>query len=227
MRGRNLLIHLILAWVFAACSLAQQTSQPGATISPQEFPVMLQQSVTAGKTPVGTKVEAKLSMATLMNGTVVPRNAVFSGVVVESAAKTKNQPSRVSVRMDSVTWKNGSAAVKLYMTAWFYPNMMEAGQELQYGPTKTAQGGWNGAGEYPTDQNMKSYKPFPDGDQNKNDTAPDTPNSVASKRRVLMKNVESGKASDGGLELVSKKSTIKLERYTTYVLAASDLIAPK
>lgn len=213
--------NLVLGVFFSASMLAQQ-NQPPAAGTAQEFPVMLEQNVIAGKTPEGTKVQAKLSIATLVNGTVVPRNAVFSGEVTESAAKTKDQPSKVSVRMDSVAWKNGSAAVKLYMTAWFYPNMMDAGQDLQYGPTKTAQGSWNGAGEYPTDQNMKSYKPFPDSQQ-KDPTVPDTPNSVTSKHRVLMKNVESGQASDGGVELISKKSNIKLERYTTYVLAAGDL----
>jgi len=220
-----LLIILVLSLSFSASSIAQQ-NQPSAASTAQEFPVMLEQNVIAGKTAVGTKVQAKLSIATLMNGTVVPRNAVFSGEVTESTAKAKDQPSRVSIRVDSVTWKNGSAAVKLYLTAWFYPNMMDAGQELQYGPTKSPEGSWNGAGEYPTDQNMKSYKPFPDGQQ-KDSTVPDTPNSVTSKHRVLMKNVESGQASDGGVELVSKKSNIKLERFTTYVLAASALMAPK
>lgn len=217
--------NLVLSVFFSASMLAQQ-NQPPAAGTAQEFPVMLEQNVIAGKTPEGTKVQAKLSIATLVNGTVVPRNAVFSGEVTESAAKTKDHPSKVSVRMDSVAWKNGSAAVTLYMTAWFYPNMMDAGQDLQYGPTKTAQGSWNGAGEYPTDQNMKSYKPFPDSQQ-KDPTVPDTPNSVTSKHRVLMKNVESGQASDGGVELISKKSNIKLERYTTYVLAAGDLVPPK
>lgn len=215
--------NLVLS-VFLSASLLAQQNQPSAGSSAQEFPVMLEQNVIAGKTPVGTKIEAKLSMATLVNGTVVPRNAVFSGEVTESMAKTKDAPSRVSVRMDSVAWKNGSAAVKLYMTAWFYPNMMDAGQELQYGPTKSPQGSWNGQGEYPSD--AKSYKPFPDGQQ-KDQPVPDTPNSVTSKHRVLMKNVESAAASDGGVELVSKKSNIKLERYTTYVLAATDLAAAK
>jgi hypothetical protein len=220
-----LLISLVLIAVFPAASQSQQ-NQPSPGNTTQEFPVILQQNIVAGKTPVGTKVQAKLSIATLVNGTVVPRNAVFSGEVIESAAKTKNAPSRLSLRMDSVAWKNGSAAIKLYVTAWFYPIMMDAGPELQYGPTKSAQASWNGAGEYPTDRNMKSYKPFPDGQQ-KDSTVPDTPNPVTSTRRVLMKNVESGRASDGGVELVSKKSNIKLERYTTYVLAATDLVIAK
>lgn len=221
----GLLIKLALSVIFPASLLAQQ-NPPSAASTAQEFPVMLEQNVIAGKTPVGTKVQAKLSIATLLNGVVLPRNAVFAGEVTESTAKTKDRASRVSVRIDSVAWKNGTAAVKLYMTAWFYPNMMEAGQDLQYGPTKTAQGSWNGAGEYPTDQNMKSYKPFPDS-QEKDSTVPDTPNPVTSNHRILMRNVESGHASDGGVELVSKKSNIKLERYTTYVLAATDLAAVK
>src|ERR1700757_2908294 len=76
-----------------------ETSTPG---SMQEFPVILQQTLIAGKTPVGTKVQAKLSLATLLNGIVLPRNAVFSGEVVESIAKTKSEPSSITIRMDSV-----------------------------------------------------------------------------------------------------------------------------
>ena len=45
----------------------------------RDFPVVLQQSVTAGKTPVGTVVQAKLEVASLVEGRVIPRNAVFSG----------------------------------------------------------------------------------------------------------------------------------------------------
>ena len=47
----------------------------------QEFPVLLEQSLAAGKTPVGTKIQARLAVATLVAGTVIPRNAVFSGEV--------------------------------------------------------------------------------------------------------------------------------------------------
>ena len=81
---------------------AQAKADTAIQGSTQEFPVVLQQSVTAGKTMVGTKVEAKLSIATLLSGVVFPRNSILSGEVVESAAKTKTEPSRISIRIDSV-----------------------------------------------------------------------------------------------------------------------------
>ena len=65
--------------------------------------MILQQSITAGKTPVGAKIQAKLEVATLLDGTVIPRNAVFSGEVIESVAKTRTEPSRIALRMDSST----------------------------------------------------------------------------------------------------------------------------
>lgn len=89
----------------------------------QAFPVVFQRSVTAGKTPVGTTIQATLSLATLLNGTVVPQNARFSGKIVVSQARTKNQASRLSIRMDSVSWKNGSAPVKVFLSDWFSPRI--------------------------------------------------------------------------------------------------------
>src|SRR5277367_4444886 len=65
-----------------------KTPAPGSAAasvaSVQEFPVTMRQNVKAGKTPVGTKVEAKLTTATLVKGAVIPAGAIFSGEVVES-----------------------------------------------------------------------------------------------------------------------------------------------
>lgn len=186
----------------------------------------LQQAVIAGKTPVGTKVQAKLMMATLVNGTVIPRNAVLSGEVIESTAKAAKEPSKVGIRMDSVTWKNGSASasasVKLYMTGWFFPTLTQPGQDLQYGPPPDPARTWNGAGAYP-DPNSPAYKPFPGGDSEKEQAAPDTPNSITAKQRVRMKGVEVEHGSDNSLFLISKHSNLRLDRFTTYVLASGDL----
>jgi len=189
----------------------------------QEFPVMLQQSVTAGKTPAGTRIQARLGAATLVDGTVIPRNAVFSGEVVESVAKTKSDQSRIALRMDSVQWKNGSASVKVYLTAWYYPTKDTTGQDLQYGPQQPANRTWNGQGQYP-DPNSRSYKPFPGSDSDKGTSVPDTPSASASNHRVLMKDVVAESRSDGTLALVSKQSNIKLDKLTTYVLASTDLL---
>ena len=53
----------------------------------------MKQDVTAGKTPVGTKVQAKLQVATLVDGTVLPKNTVFSREVTESVAKSESTGS--------------------------------------------------------------------------------------------------------------------------------------
>ena len=202
-------------------SSSANSSPPGA----QEFPVIMQQNVIAGKTPAGTKVQARLEVATLVAGAVVPRNAVFSGEVIESTAKTKTEPSRLAVRMDSVQWKDGSASVKVYLTSWYYPAIDEMGQDLQYGPQQGAKRTWNGQGQYP-DTTTKIYKPFPGSESDKG-SVPDTPASTTSNHRVLMKNVEATSASDGSLALVSKHANLKLDKLTTYVLASAEVLPTK
>jgi hypothetical protein len=218
--------QLVLSVFFSATLFSQQSSAPPHTSGVQEFPVVMEQSVSAGKTPVGTKIQAKLGVATLANGTVIPRNAVFSGEVTESVAKTKADPSRLGIRMDSVQWKDGTASVKLFLTAWYYPPKDMTGQDLQYGPQEPANRTWNGQGQYP-DPNSKVYRPFPGSDSDKGSSVPDTPNSATSDHRILMKDVESVQSTRGDLELVSKHANIKLDKLTTYVLAAGDLVPAK
>jgi hypothetical protein len=220
-------VSTLVLWVGCSALLSgQQKSASPTSPAAEEFPVMLQQSVTAGKTPPGTKVQAKLGVATLVSGTVIPRNAVFSGEVIESVAKTKSDPSRIAIRMDSVQWKNGSAAVKVFLTAWYYPSRDAMGQDLQYGPQEPANRTWNGQGQYP-DPNSKSYKPFPGSDSDKGSAVPDTPAAAASNHRELMKDVEYANASDGTVVLVSKRTNLKLDKLTTYVLAGGDLLPAK
>jgi hypothetical protein len=129
--------------------------------------------------------------------------------------------------MDQAQWKNGSAAIKAYLSAWYYPTTAETGQNLQYGPPQPANRTWNGQGAYPN-PNSPSYKPFPgsDADADKN-SVPDTPTTKTSDHRVLMKDVEAIRSEDGALALVSQKTTIKLDNLTTYVFAASDLLPTK
>ena len=87
----------------------------------------MRQNVEAGKTLVGTKIQAKLDVATLVNGVVVPEGAILSGEVIESAAKSGAEPSRLAIRMDSAQWKNGSVpaavtfASKVYLTVVVLP----------------------------------------------------------------------------------------------------------
>ncbi len=214
--------YLVLS-VFSSVLLCQQNPSVPAVHGATEFPAILQQSIVAGKNPVGTKVRAKLQVATLVDGTVFPRNAILSGEVIESMPKTAIDPSRLAIRVDSVQWKNGSAAVRLYLTAWYYLTTVEPGQNLQYGPPQSPNRTWNGQGAYPN-PNSPSYKPFPGGDPDADkNSVPDTGATKTSDRRVLMKEAEPVRSDDGTLRLVSKRTNIKLDKLTTYVFATSDL----
>ena len=211
------------------CSVMFGQEHPSVSTGPvaREFPVVMQQSIVAGKTSVGTKVRAKLEIATLVDGTVIPRSAVFSGEVIESTGKSASNPSRLAIRIDSVQWKNGSAAIKAYLTAWYYLTTAETGQNLQYGPPQSPTRTWNGQGAYPS-PNSPSYKPFPRGDSDADQNSlPDIAAAKTSDHRALMRDIESVRSDDGTLALVSKRSNIKLDKLTTYVFAAGDLLPKK
>lgn len=214
---RTLALQLVVCSSAILLSQAKPTPAPAAAI---DFPVRLQQGVTAGKTPVGTKIRAKLTMATLVAGTVIPRDAVFSGEVTESEAKTATTPSRLAIRIDSAQWKNGSASVKAYLSQWFYPIISVDGPPLQNGPQKSATAVWNGQGEYP-DTNGTNYHPFPTSNSGDKSSVPVTPVSATSSQPMAIRNVESARTNDGGIELISKRSNIKLDKYTTYVFLQS------
>ena len=222
----SILILCLGYFCYSGISLGQENAGTSAPATGQEFPVILQQSITAGKTPIGTKIQAKLEVATLLDGTVIPRNAVFSGEVIESVAKTRTDPSRIAVRMDSVQWKNNTASIKVFLTTWYYPPRNEAGQDLQYGPQQPANRTWNGEGQYP-DPNSKVYKPFPGTDSGQGAAVPDTPTAVTSNHRVQMKDVETISNSDGTVTLVAKRNNLKFDRLTTYVLSSTTLLPSK
>ncbi len=210
--------------IFVVCSVGLAGQQAPATpnsSSVKEFPVNMLQKVTAGATPVGTKVRAKLLVATLVDGAVFPKNAIFSGEVTESVAKSATSPSRVAIRMDSAQWKNGSASIRVYLTAWFYPVIAAMGQRLSSGPAQPALKTWNGAGVYP-DPNSAVTPP----DTNRSaEAVPDSPAYTVSKQRVLMPDIESEHNNEGVLAITCKRFNIKLDRLTTYVLATGDLSA--
>ncbi len=227
MLTRPVAVSILVLCVFSSVTtLSQQKPEASAPPGTLEFPVVMQQNVAAGKTPVGARIRAKLEVATLIAGKVVPRDAVFSGEVIESAAKTATDPSRLAIRIDSVLWKKGSASVTAYLTAWYYPTIDATGQDLQYGPQQPANRTWNGQGQYP-DPNSKVYRPFPGSDSGNGGSVPDTPASTTSNRRVLMKDVESARNTNGVVAIVSKNANIKLDKLTTYVLATGDLLPAK
>ncbi len=223
--------QVVLAVILGSASLvSQQMPEASGSSGGIEFPVTMQENVAAGKTPVGTKIETKLVVATLVNGVVVPRDATLSGEVTESIAKSATDPSRLSIRIDSARWKDKSAPLKLYLTAWYYPVATMANQDLSYEPPDAARSpkNWNGMGTYPDPNNPLSQQPFPgrDGDKDKG-VAASSPSTNISKHRVLMKNVESTRGTDGTVVLISKRSNIKLDKVTTYAFAAGDLLPIK
>jgi hypothetical protein len=213
----------------SAALLSQPSPAPPSSPAGREFPVTMRQNVVAGKTPVGTKVQANLVVATLVDSVVIPRNALLSGEVTESVAKSKTDPSRLAIRMDLAQWKDGSAPIKVYLTSWYYPVAAMTTQDLSYEPPGSAQSvrKWNGMGPYPDKNAPPDSQPLPGRDPNK-DTGVELPSpSSLSKRRVLMKDVDSTRNSDGAVTLTANRFNIKLDKLTAYVLAASDLLPTK
>jgi hypothetical protein len=213
--------------VLLASAALQSQATPAAPSSPVglELPVTMRQSVAAGATPVGTRLEAKLTVATLINGIVVPADAILSGEVIESVAKSATNPSRLAIRMDSAQWKNGSAAkvlqlpTKVYLTASYYPPVMPSSLDVASGmpdagsrPTN-----WGTSGTYPG-QRYPTAPPFPGTDDRSKDTGPAPPNPASNTppHRTPMKNVDST-STEGVITLTCKRSNIKLDKTITYV----------
>jgi hypothetical protein len=209
-----------LTVVLATVALVgQQTPTTPASAVASEFPVLMRQNIDAGKTPVGAKIEAKLVVATLWNGTVIPKDTIFSGEVTESGAKSATESSRLAIRIDSARWKNGSAPIQLYLTSWFYPPATMAPPDLSYGPTDAEHTPrkWNGDGPY-YDPKSPVYQPSP-GQASPLHPVPNTTN-----HRIPMKDMGCLRDTAGGLVITSKRSNIKIDKSTTYVLAASELL---
>jgi hypothetical protein len=244
--SRRMVIEPMVLTVVLGCAalLGQQTisqqtpSQPTpAALGPSgalEFPAVMRQNVVAGATPVGTKVQAKLAVATLVDGVVVPRDAVFSGEVTESVAKSTTDPSRLAIRVDSAQWKKGSARVvlslasKVYLTAWYYPVAETRAQDLSDESPDDASQSWNHRNRPPTfpDPNGSASEPFPGRGAGADplSSPPPSPSSNISKHRALMKNVESTRTSDGAVTLTSRSFNIKIDKLTTYLLATGELL---
>ncbi|MGO9866042.1 MAG: hypothetical protein ACLPLR_20740 [Terriglobales bacterium] len=221
---------VVLTVVFGSAAMFSQQAPAAAGSSiGLEFPVIMRQNVVAGKTPAGTKIVANLVVATLVNGVVIPRGAALLGEVTESVAKTKTDPSRLAIRMDSAEWKNGSAPIKLYLTAWYYPAEPMAAPNLSYEPPDAANSirNWNGMGQYPDKRDPASTPRFPDASRDKDSSPLPSPTFIASKHRVIMKDVDSIRDGDGAVALTSKRSNLKVDKLTTYVLAKGDLLSAK
>src|SRR6202158_5447121 len=196
-------VILCSAALLSGQTRSQQTPIAHSSAGAREFPVIMRQNVTAGSTPVGTKVQAKLAVATLVDGVVVPRDAILSGEVTESVAKSAADPSRLAIRMDSAQWKKGSAPIvlslasKVYLTAWYYPVVAMTSQDLSYEPpdAPSSKKNRNGMGTYPDRNNPASQQPFPGRNPGPDLGSP--PSSIISKHRALMKNWDATRNMEG------------------------------
>ena len=228
--------HAVLTVLLGSAALLGQapSGSPSSTAG-LEFPVIMRQNVAAGATAVGSKVEAKLAVATLVNGAVVPQGAILSGEVIESVGKSVSGPSRLGIRMDSAQWKNGAGPKvlqltrKFYLTAWYYPLAPPTPRDLWDEPSDAGATAGRRS-EVPPDStpsypapNSTGSQPFPGRDLNQSNHKLPAAASSISQHRVLMKNVESTRNGEGAVILMSKHSSIKLDKTTTYVLAAGDL----
>ena len=218
--GKTIVLLVVLASAILVGPPAPATPNSSATL---ELPVIMRQNVIAGTTPVGTKVQAKLAVATLVNGVVIPEGAILSGEVIESIAKSATNPSRLAIRMGSAQWKNRSVPLKVYLTAWYYP----VAPLSQYHPDDVLTGSRSarhssGIAAYPT-ANPSSSPHFPDHDPDTGkDNGAESGTSI-SKHRTLMNYVESTHARDGTVAITSKRVNIKLDKQTMYVLASDEL----
>lgn len=213
-------------------ALFGQSTHATASTPALEFPVVMRQKVEAGKTPVGSKIQANLTAATLVNGVVIPQDAVLSGEVIASAAKTGTEPSRLAIRLDSAKWKNGSVPAtlaltsKIYLTAWYYPMAPLASREFpdalpDVPPSVRQRRGTSSPYPDPNTGDSPTYSRA-NTERGKN-PAPEAPSKVVPQHRELIKNVESTRSGEGVVALTSTRSNIKLDKSTTYVFAAGDL----
>ena len=217
MFSRRLVVQGAILGFCSAASIGQQRPQASSSPVLREFPVVLQQSVEAGKTPAGTKVQGKLAAATLFDGALIPKNAVTSGVVVESESKRGKEQARLAIRMNTVTWNGGWAPLGAYLMPLYYPTTWQAVPNLPDGSPDPDSRTLNGAGQ--SGSPMSRTSPG-SGSEASQGAIPNIP--AISNRPVRMENVALAPSSDGGIALVSEHANIKLTKLTTYVFAAGD-----
>jgi hypothetical protein len=217
MLTRRLVVQGAILAFCSAASIGQQSHQASPPPVLREFPVILQESVEAGKTPAGTKVQGKLADATLFNGTLIPKNAVASGVVVESESKKGQERARLAIRLNTVSWNGGWAPLYAYLMPLYYPATGQAAPNLPNespDPDSRTLNGPNQSSQSPMS------RPFPIGSEASQGAIPDV--AILSSRPVRMKNVVLEPTSTGGIALVSEHANIKLFKMTIYVFAAAE-----
>ena len=214
MLTRRLVVQGAILAFCSAASIGQQSHQASPTPVLREFPMVLQQSVEAGKTPAGTKVQGKLAAATQFYGALIPKNAVVSGEVVESESKKGKDRARLAIRMNTVSWNGGWAPLYAYLMPLYYPAAGQAVPNLPNespDPDSRTLNGPNQSSESPMS------RPFAGG---RSEAIPDV--AIVSSRPVRMRNVVLEPTSNGGIALVSEHENIKLFKMMTYVFAAEE-----
>jgi len=218
MLTRRLVVQGAILAFCSAASMGQQSHRTPPRPVLRQFPVILQQSLEAGKSPAGTQVQGKLAAATLFNGTLIPKNAVTSGVVLESESKKGDKRARLAIRMNTVTWDGGWAPLYAYLMPLYYDTTGQAAPNLPNespDPDSRTLNGPNQSSESPMS------RPFPSGSSEVNQgVIPDV--AIPSSRLVRMKNVVLEPTSAGGIALVSEHANIKLFKMTTYIFAADE-----
>jgi hypothetical protein len=215
MLTRTLFVFAVVVALCGTVALGQQKSTAPSSSPLREFPVVLQQNVEAGKTPVGTKVQAKLAVATTFHGVVIPRNAVVTGVVFESVRKSATAPSRLGIRMENAKWKDeATCMMKAYLMPLYYPMVNQAMQGPPVESSDTDSRSMSGSNQ----SSPMSQPSF--GGSNSEAAQEAMPNLLTlASRPVSMKNVIIEPVPDNGVALVSEHENIKLHKMTTYVLA--------
>lgn len=219
MLSRRLVVQGAILGFCSMASIGQQ--RPSASASPvlREFPMILQQNIEAGKTPAGTKVQGKLTAATLFAGVLIPKNAIASGVVVESESKkTGKNGARLAIRMISATWNGGWTPLGAYLMPLYYPTIEQTMPNLPTESPDPDSRTLNGPNQ---SSSSPMSRPSLSGDSEASQAAiPSIP--TISHHPVRMGNVTLAPTSDGGIALVSEKTNIKLFKMTTYIFAADE-----
>jgi len=176
--------------------------------------MVLQQSVEAGKTPAGTQVQGKLAAATQFYSTLIPKNAVASGVVVESESKKGKDRARLAIRINTVSWDGGWYPLNAYLIPLYYA---AAGQALPNLPIESPDPNSRTLNGPNQSSQSPMSRPSSGGGS---EAIPDV--AILSSRPVRMRNVVLEPTSNGGIALVSEHANIKLFKMTTYVFAAEE-----
>jgi hypothetical protein len=219
--------RVFVCWGMGGLAVAQQSARTVGFLGRLEFPVTLQQSLVAGKTPVGTAVRAKLEMATLVNGMVIPQGATLSGHVEQSVGKTQTSASRLKIKIDAADWKHGSTPLHAYFTGCFYPyerNPFADSQNGEFGMHGDAPASASGLGA------NTGPRPFPGSAESSGaeqdprrfpQLAPEAPASHVSSKWERLNGVDRVQEADGSVEVTSASRNIKLDKNTTYMLEQS------